>query len=379
MSDNIDIHWTEDDDLLTRFILGRLSDDERRQLEIHLHICPRCRQTVQAEQELASGIRLYGRENLKGHLRQRIAAKATHSRSILTWQRALSAAAVLVIVTGISIYNGWFPGLETKRFAVNEETHEKMHSEAADENVPVPQVDITKTAPSTEKKGEKQTLAKSAQEKTMTDEARKGRPAGATEQFQLQAESGAKMMEKISRTQSNGGGVTLDKERANPPGVVFNLPSRQGTFWIAGSYLNNAGTLVKISRDQFHEAGKTIRAEEGAKSIRRKKGAENSQKPVLLKSIELFQRVVADLPSEEGGLLQKGTSSVPAKIEPLEDHLRMTLYLESLFPEAELRNAGVWGISPDSVVIELGSVKLGFRMPFTAPGWTPFRDTTSIR
>ena len=57
MRDTANPHWTEDDDLLAQYVLGRLSAEERKQLDDHLLSCSQCREEVQKERVLVSGIR----------------------------------------------------------------------------------------------------------------------------------------------------------------------------------------------------------------------------------------------------------------------------------------------------------------------------------
>ncbi|HEY6952451.1 MAG TPA: zf-HC2 domain-containing protein, partial [Bacteroidota bacterium] len=124
MSDHNGIHWTEDDVLLGEYILGRVPDEEKRRLDAHLEICRQCRQAVQTEKEMAAGIRLYGRGQVASRLQQRLKNRSERNRRIVTWQRILSAAAVLVIVAGIGIYKQWFSWGERKDLLTREDFQE---------------------------------------------------------------------------------------------------------------------------------------------------------------------------------------------------------------------------------------------------------------
>jgi hypothetical protein len=349
MSENLNDHWTDDDDLVTRFVLGRLSNDERRQLEEHLTTCLRCRQVVQSEQALAAGVRLYGREKLKENLKRHIVAGKRQNGSMVTWQRALSAAAVLVIITGISIYNGWFPGLEMTRYSVSEGVHEQAQLRRAEENAVVPKQEIRQSAPAAKKRSEEESPVRSAPEKSSPDKLQSVQSPGANKQFQLQAESGAKKMERISRARAQGGVAALDKDEANSPSGIGRPEAAANTIWVVGNYLGDSN--------------------KNNKWLRQKDELLSSDQVVLLLGLEIVQRSIGDLTSQKKGSLLEGKTSVPAEIDSLQTGARMVLYLRRLVPASALENAVARRISPDSIVVEIESARVGFKLPLVVVQW----------
>jgi hypothetical protein len=369
MSENLNDHWTDDDDLVTRFVLGRLSNDERRQLEEHLTTCLRCRQVVQSEQALAAGVRLYGREKLKENLKRHIVAGKRQNGSMVTWQRALSAAAVLVIITGISIYNGWFPGLEMTRYSVSEGVHEQAQLRRAEENAVVPKQEIRQSAPAAKKRSEEESPVRSAPEKSSPDKLQSVQSPGANKQFQLQAESGAKKMERISRARAQGGVAALDKDEANSPSGIGRPEAAANTIWVVGNYLgdsNKNNKWLPKGGGLQENAERRIRTEEVS---RQKDELLSSDQVVLLLGLEIVQRSIGDLTSQKKGSLLEGKTSVPAEIDSLQTGARMVLYLRRLVPASALENAVARRISPDSIVVEIESARVGFKLPLVVVQW----------
>ena len=147
-------HWTRDEELLERYVLGRVVGDELLTIERHLKECEECRLRVQHERGLIAGVKRFGREEMKERLRQRVldgsptlstgviadASQRSDSpkpREIqLSWQTIVSIAAVILILTGIGIYNNWFfskPSMEGSLHQRAEETELKPEAAGIDE------------------------------------------------------------------------------------------------------------------------------------------------------------------------------------------------------------------------------------------------------
>ena len=115
-------HWTENEDLLERFVKGNVADQELTALSQHLSDCRICRGRVDMERRISLGIRRLNRDERKASIRRGV---DTETRNI-PWPRLLSIAAVIVVLTGIGLYNRWF-------FQARREPNEQRHTEIAEQ------------------------------------------------------------------------------------------------------------------------------------------------------------------------------------------------------------------------------------------------------
>lgn len=112
VTDSRNIHWTADEDLVERYVMGRLPSAEVAELEKHLSDCARCREAVDAERQIVDGIRRAGRDALKRRLAQRV---HNGRPSGVSWYRIAGVAAAIVFLVTIGIYNKWFLGGEAQK------------------------------------------------------------------------------------------------------------------------------------------------------------------------------------------------------------------------------------------------------------------------
>jgi len=119
MTNQPNIHWTRDTELLEQFVMHRLDDARRKELEAHLLTCEGCQRAVKDEQVLVLGMKRVGRDAMKARLRERLAAgQAPLAARKIPWMQITSAAAVVILVVGLGIYNKWIPfGTEKDEFA----------------------------------------------------------------------------------------------------------------------------------------------------------------------------------------------------------------------------------------------------------------------
>jgi hypothetical protein len=97
------------EELIERYVLGQLSPPEQAAFERRLARDPTLREDLRRERAIAQGVRRAGREELK----RRIAVAAGHSprglhRPGIPWGRITALAAMLLIVTGIALWQRWF-------------------------------------------------------------------------------------------------------------------------------------------------------------------------------------------------------------------------------------------------------------------------------
>ncbi len=95
----------EREELLERFVLGRMSPAERVAFEARLATDSDLREAFRQEREILDGVRLAGRQELK----RRIAAATLMAPGPgVPWGRIAALAAAIMIVTGIALWQRWF-------------------------------------------------------------------------------------------------------------------------------------------------------------------------------------------------------------------------------------------------------------------------------
>lgn len=90
---------------LERYVLGRLSPDDRAAFEARLAADPDLRESLARERSIREGVRRVGREELKRRLAE---ATRTAPRPGVPWGRVAALAAMILIVTGIALWQRWF-------------------------------------------------------------------------------------------------------------------------------------------------------------------------------------------------------------------------------------------------------------------------------
>jgi hypothetical protein len=93
------------EELLEQYVLGRLSPAERTEFEARLATDPALREALRQERDIVQGVRLAGRDDLKRRL---AAAARTAPRRGVQWSRIAALAAMVLVVTGIALWQRWF-------------------------------------------------------------------------------------------------------------------------------------------------------------------------------------------------------------------------------------------------------------------------------
>jgi hypothetical protein len=338
MADDRDNHIASDEDLLSRYALGRLNEAEREKVDRHTAGCSACTEALQREMRIAAGVRRLGREDLKERLRRRVATEPRPAGR----PRILIAAALVGVIAGLGVYYAWFKGGETlpplpggspplagrtesprqdERNAPSRELADKVKGDGTAES-------------SARLSGHLQADQKEPVSPAIPDAEndRRGAPAGGGAASRSKPAGEAPATEPAAEFWSDGiverGDAALDAEA--PPGAV-------------ASQEKNA-VLFK---------SKALKEAEG-----RLKDARSRPPAQYL----LRQQPTSALPADRersGGEQQR----VPTRVNQRGSTTTMTMYLDSLVDEREMTRARVEAVSDDSVVVTLGGKKILYRFP----------------
>jgi len=286
---------------------------------------------------VAAGARRLGRETLKAHLKKRIAS----GESPVEWLRITGVAATLCLVAGLGVYY----------LAVNR-SQNPPPVDAAGREAPGASGEIAQNRQSAPREG----LA-------VTGGANKvAQLPGASPPAPLRAQ--AKQKEAAPTLQSDR--YTALNEERGAGGIARSEPAR-------GASQENA---------EFWSEG-TVEGAEGSPGAAalKKAGAEAAEKPLISRSdaardiaprrkdapaIEeekyvLRQRPASALPADRENHA-RDRMKVPTQIEKTGGRTTLTMYLDSLVDENEMRRAHVDAPGDDSVVVTVGGKKILYRL-----------------
>ncbi len=345
-----DGHWTDNPEMIERFVLHKLNPDVLNELEDHLRVCEVCKQAVRAEQIIVAGIRRSGRQRFKEELQKKLAAEPVEKTP---WIQILSAAAVVVILLTVGFYNNWFSIQRSK----DDDT-------------------VALTSPRTEAaqplKGRADTEAKN--ESPAINPPENGREASAKQNVSPSASISSEETD-VSRqsevadgvTKQNGGEPAITAESGQAQSVELQqASSADAGLWVEGKVLPPEGTLgeslAKDHRDDvqgYEPKGKNdIRLKSETKQLR--------DGNVHGNLYSLRQQNSVSLQPQRQRLQKKNSGIVITKIERVGSETQLTMYVDSLVDEHELTNATIETPTDDSLIVNLPSRRIAYRLP---SGW----------
>ena len=361
MSENRSVHWTEDENLLSEYVLGRLLQADFERMEIHLRACPQCREAVEQERLLASGIRRQARQELRARLGRNIAGRPVVVQRILTWQRAFSAVAVIVIAVGVGIYNGWFFTGDRANPAFKQEQQLSEGGEPVLQNAgrldslanPLSVSPIPESNPS----GGKQKVENLASDKSLADQ-----PAAASQLHDQKLSEGAQTKQPMSAASGAGGGAIPAKKESEEVEVKTNSQLSRQQFWINGAFLPS----VQAAETRDHAAKKMLRESEPANQLKSRfeqaPSVEKKQGDLQNGGFELEQRSADQIPLSKQKIEQQDQTPIQTLVYQTSTGVGMIIYLDTLFSPEELRNAKITRLGADSVVVVIGAKRIGYRL-----------------
>jgi hypothetical protein len=347
MPDKTRIHWTDDEDLLARFVLGQLDAGEALPLEHHLQECERCKEAVLAERRIAAGVRLAGREELKRRLARRIGQRASGD---INWYRVAGIAAAVVLLVTVAIRYQWLTGRDSPR----DESSQKIDSVSRPpEQAPAPQVAVER--PSID-----------AMKPTVTQKETESL-AGAGARVKGPEADGKKTIREEKGKRGEPAKLGLAKEEqafAKKDQLAAQAASDAEELWAQGTLAPS----VVVTRLMDRAANLAADAK-GVEVVTRTQSA-------LLDSATLTvtQRPISALPSMQKGA--RRTDAVQTLFRQNPAGLQITLFSDTLLNARELAQASIQSVRQDSIVLLLGNKLIGYKTP---SGWLRQQKPTHAR
>lgn len=348
MKHSSNMHWANDEEALSQYVLNRVDPAERIDMERHLATCETCRKAVLDERRLAAGAKLLGREQLKSRMGRMVELSEPVR---IPWPHVVSAAAVLVIVLGVAIYHQWLPTTERSETFVTKDlpaTHRKADSsfaspEAGRENV-------SKESPEAESTPFAASATKGARKTEETRRVISEAPAGAP----------AEVAELSGRDQDATEARPLEKNEVASVWVVGSVGLREEPVLEEEQMNRNdeMRTFTSESARAKSALGKTLQDRLAQDKTGETFQYQHAQKQ---STYHLVQRPVELLPMTRQHLVSPGT--VQTLVEPAAGGYQLVLYTDSSFSEEEIRAASISQIDEDSVDVVIGKKRISYRLP----------------
>jgi hypothetical protein len=356
VSDSKNIHWTENEELLEQFVLGRLKPAEIAELEKHLQECDQCRKVVTNELELVAGIRLAGRESMKHKLAERLAQRKAHSA---TWYRVAGVAAGIVLLVAAGIYNRWFTGIETRM--ERRERSAKIGTRVE----PAPQVSPERQVSKAGKPSVGVSRGASDEQRQKVPNLAAGAPkaAGAKSGDIAEAQVGSQRDLKAAET-SREGESREKRDRSAAGRAASPIPA----IWVQGTVISERDRNVPAPQMMVANA-----KDEHAVLRKGKADKVPAGKPAKIEVGEnagpnfvITQKLLSDLPQSQQ-VRQQTSSLVQTLLQKNLTGTRITVFLDSLLTKKEFDQVRVQMIREDSIILILGNRLVGYKLP---PDWT---------
>ena len=360
MSENTHTHWTEDEDLLSEYALGRLPAEKVERLDAHLQTCAFCREAVRRERVLISGVRRHGREELKIRLGTAIRGQRVLAQTFLPWQRAVAVAAVVVTVLGVGLLEGWFGN--SLHGVFSSRSGRPTGGETAFRSV-----DSSATHPEGMAKFNSEEGGKHAQAETQT-------AMGAPPQHASDRADKPRQIKKL-KTESNSQSAAAPSELATVQKKAEAL--EKDSDHLSGEALSKGydrelwagGQMIRTTQTFRDDSQSDKKMLLGAEQANQQQGAgkTGNLSPKLdfasQKKFDFRQATTEMLPASRQGWEERQPLQIQTLFRRTRNGTDVTLFLDTLINEADLQSASVMRAAPDSIVIVLKSRLLGYRLP----------------
>lgn len=350
MDNQENIHWTDDPELMARYALGHIEDAQRRLLDDHLAVCDACRIAVRREKELATGIRLAGRQQLKDRLRGRI--KTAEPNFLRRYQLASLAAAIIVISIGIGFFRFYFGSFEwPSKFSSRNYVLKQSSSDSSKPKEEISHADKPADEIADANKPEPEMKSGSQEPSALSDNLA-ARGAGEN------PESG------LSETKS--------VETASQPAEHVRSIWLLGTITVNRDARGSAGITQSLSPARTE---KTAKEKMDTKQYAKRTRTLTIRKDGTSQKITLSERPASSLPESRLSRYD-AARSVQTLVEHTSDGLSITMYRDLPAEVSRIHDATIEPLTDDSLVVTMGNERIAYRIP---GGWAPSSKTGNER
>lgn len=339
MSTTADRHYTPEE--CEQAAMDRLGGEERRAFEDHIRSCPACRAIYREERLIVEGTRQWARNALKARLGRPAASQDARR---VPWPHVLAAAAVVVVVVGVGILGHWYQRPEPMLTTAEESIIARQEPPSGTGNTPPPVPSPVEAQAESPVDPAVTLQKKSVAAGELEDRSPAGSSVG-TGAAEYQRTRAATLSSPVPAS----GPALAEKADADIPGIlVFGSP---------------VGAATAPGEAERKKKGETVNTMERELASPDRSAGLSMAAPATVFIVGQRSAVRVDA---TGGSVPMGR--VPARFVRSGDSLLVTLLLDTLLREEELRAVVVRRVSPDSLVVLLPSRTIGYRLP---PGLLP--------
>lgn len=345
-----------DHDLLERYLLGRVTPDERMAVEENLRTDETWRIAFMEERRLAAVVRRAGRDDVKARLRSRVATPARR----VPWVRAASIAAILVTAVGIAVLLRQpsvmdLPSGQTPPIASDMDVADKVAPAATGDGK------SAKDA-GTERGAEAGTTpappAESGSRRERREESAAAQPAGESLTREQEARFGKEKLEKQGESRVKDARPGEAGALADAVGLDETDAATSGE-WVLATVTPTTGETKDSRSNEIRPAAEA----EGALRKSDRAPAVVGKGATVAQAATVSQMPVSALPGRQQTLQAAAPAgTMQALIQRRDGETLVTLYPEIPFSAEELRQAQTRMIGDDSIVVEIGRQSVGMKM-----------------
>ena len=322
-----------DQDLLERYVLGQLNEQERATVDRLIAQDIRWREALGREQRLAAGVRRLGRNRLKQRLSHALQDTPGHS---IPWPRVLAAAASVFIIVGVVAVSEWY------------RLHDHSEKGLAPTVSDIPP-EAASESPAVVPKGEPLV-------------ARKKESAPAREDEKSVASEQKRDADEPRQARQLRGAAATAPEQEKASASTSSAPG--GGAWMQAQLYRSA-PLMDEGAEKLHGAEESRRArnaleDQGAVADRIERSPSTSGTSVVTVEQRLFSSLA---PGSQASLSSSAPDQIPARVEQRRDTLLVVLYPAVLYDENDLYEATIEVLRDDSLLITVAQQQIGLRLP----------------
>lgn len=338
-------YWTDDPELVEKYVLGQFSEEERQRLEAEIADCEPCKEKLHHELQLVAGIRRYGRDQLKSRLRLRVRSQQVSYS--YRYQYIALAAAIVVIALGVGVYRLWFSDIGAPNHFNTREVTLAQPDTSSDEST------MQNEKPKVEEEATRDRSSQRAESSSASTLAEQVEPSSSQE----------------SETRQEG--FSSRTRRQKTPTAEFaertvSFPTR--SMWLIGK------VVVMTERKPSTEP-QALMAEQQQQSPLSKSEQRIKSYTIVREGFEqqvqLEQRLFRELPRSRQTQIGK-TQLVETFVQQDSAGLRLIIYSDTLLPH-DLENASVEVTAKDSLIVVTPLQRIYYKLPDS------FRPQTRLR